>query len=256
MLNAAAALRLRGAGLPARRRGLGVALGALLVLSAMTNDASAAALGSLATSVGLIAALTAMVMFKGWSTQGGAAGPLSTVGAVALLGAGALVLWRVIRGASGSTAQGAGVWALFRRGGARADASAASPRPTLELPAGLDGRVLARTLCDHFLRLQEAWDSNDAAALAALTTPTMLEELHAQLCGYAGCSGRTDVLSLDASLLGYEQRDSVELVCVEFSGMLRDSAHSGATPFRELWMLERSKQPSAAWKLARQQTLL
>lgn len=245
--------------LPGGGRGVGLSLALFVLMLAASSDASAAALGSLATSVGLIAALTAMVFVKGWSAQGGASS-LTTAGALIALGAGGLLLWRLLRGATvlptgwrpdGRAARGPDAARASRRG-----AEAPAVRPAIELPAGSNPDALARTLCDHFVHVQDAWDSGDDAALAALTTPTMLQELRSQLCEYAGCGGRTEVLSLEATLLGYEQRDAVELVCVEFSGMLREPAQSGATPFRELWMLERSKQPSAAWKLARQQTLL
>ena len=52
------------------RADLRVSLALLVVLLAASNDASAAALGSLATSVGLLAALAAMIAIKGWSTHG------------------------------------------------------------------------------------------------------------------------------------------------------------------------------------------
>jgi predicted lipid-binding transport protein (Tim44 family) len=104
--------------------------------------------------------------------------------------------------------------------------------------------------------LQAAWDARNIDALAALSTHQMCEELRAQLWEYGACPNRTEVRALDALLLGYEQRGPIELVCVEFSGMMRESDERGVVPFRELWMLERSKQAPAPWKLARQQTLL
>ena len=37
---------------------------------------------------------------------------------------------------------------------------------------------------------------------------------------------------------------------------MRESAEVGAPPFRELWMLTRSHANGAAWRQARQQTLV
>ena len=237
-----------------------VSFGLLVVLLAASNDASAAALGSLATSIGLLAALAAMIAIKGWSAHA-ATGMVSTAGGVLALVAGGLVMWRLLRGVvppangllpwrySGS-AQASG------RGQGRAPRFDPGSRAALSLPAGIDSAELTQTLCSHFIQLQAAWDARDIDALGALSTHQMFEELRVQLCEYGACPNRTEVRALDALLLGYEQRERVELVCVEFSGMIRESAEHGVVPFRELWMLERSKQASAGWKLARQQTLL
>jgi predicted lipid-binding transport protein (Tim44 family) len=242
----------------AGRPGVRVSFALLVVLLVASNDASAAALGSLATSVGLLAALAAMIAIKGWSTHA-AGGALSTTGGVLALATGALLIWRLLRSA-GPSAGSLLPWrspdSAQARQRAGAGRSTDPSRPALNLPAGMDSAGLSQALCRHFIELQAAWDARDIDALAALSTPQMFEELRAQLCEYGACPDRTEVRALDALLLGYEQRERLELVCVEFSGMMRESAERGVVPFRELWMLERSKQASAAWKLARQQTLL
>jgi len=237
-----------------------VSFGLLVMLLAAPNDASAGALGSLATSVGLLAALAAMIAIKGWSAHA-ATGMMSTAGGVLALVAGGLLMWRLLRGAvpsanallpwrSSDSAQ------TRERGRGRAPRFDPGSRAALSLPVGIDCAELTQTLCRHFIQLQAAWDARDIDALAALSTPQMFEELRAQLWEYGACPNRTEVRALDALLLGYEQRDLIELVCVEFSGMMRESDERGVVPFRELWMLERSKQAPAPWKLARQQTLL
>jgi len=240
------------------RPGVRVSVGLLVVLLVASNDASAAALGSLATSVGLLAALGAMIAIKSWSAHA-AGGSLSTAGGVLALMAGALLMWRLLRNVAPAASallpwRSADAVRGRRRGSAQR--SDLASRPALNLPAGMDSAELSLTLCRHFVQLQAAWDAKDIDALGALSTPRMLDELRAQLCEYGVCPNRTEVRALDALLLGYEHRELVELVCVEFSGMIRESAEGGVVPFRELWMLERSKQASAAWKLARQQTLL
>ena len=246
--------------LSVQRPGIRLSLGLLVVLLAASNDASAAALGSLATSVGLLAALAAMIAIKGWSAHT-ATGSLSIAGGVLALIAGGLLMWRLLRSAVPS-ANALLPWRspdslqARRRGGAERSGSALASRPALNLPAGMDAAELSQALCRHFIQLQAAWDARDIDALGALSTPQMLDELRAQLCEYGMCPNRTEVRALDALLLGYEQREQLELVCVEFSGMIRESAERGVVPFRELWMLERSRLAPAGWKLARQQTLL
>lgn len=245
------------ASLAAWRPGARVSVGLLVVLLVASNDASAAALGSLATSVGLLAALAAMIAIKGWSVNA-AGGPLSTAGGVLALVAGALLMWRLLRNAPSANSLLPWRSADSARARRRGSAQRSDPAllPALSLPAGIDSAELSQTLCRHFVRLQAAWDAKDIDALGALSTPQMFDELRAQLCEYGACPNRTEVRALDALLLGYEQRELIELVCVEFSGLIHESAERGVVPFRELWMLERSKQASIAWKLARQQTLL
>ena len=230
---------------------LGLAAFVLLLLG-VSNDASAAALGSLVTSVGLLATLAALLVFKGWS--GHAPGTLWPAGGLLAMAAGGLLTWRALRLPLPSALNGFRVrWMTARRSHkplSRWNSPSADRLAELEVPA------LTRDLCDHFIRLQRAWDSNDLGEMQLLTTAAMFVELRSQLGELAGSTQQTDVLTLDANLLAYEQCESVELVCVEFSGLLRESSDRGPAPFRELWMLERRKAASGVWKLARQQTLL
>jgi len=225
-----------------------------------SDDASAATLGSLATSVGLLAALAVLLAFKSWLAQVGTLWPM---GGLLALSAGVFLLWR----AFGSPLPGRRADkprdAMVRRrrssgsnGVAGQPAPAARSTPLEGLPPGIDSAVLTRELCEHFMRVQAAWDANDTIALRVLTTVAMLDELRSQRCEFVGSVHRTDVLTLGATLLAYERLDSAELVCVEFAGVLRESGEQREVPFRELWMLERLHAAATAWRLARQQTLL
>jgi predicted lipid-binding transport protein (Tim44 family) len=108
----------------------------------------------------------------------------------------------------------------------------------------------------QFMQLQAAWDRGDEAALRALTTADMLQELLNQLPARGPGPNRTDVLSLDARVLAVEQVGPFELASIEFSGMVCESAERGAVPFRELWMLARPTEQGESWRLARHQALL
>jgi len=126
------------------------------------------------------------------------------------------------------------------------------------LPAGFEREALLADLRAHFVRLQHAWDHAETATLRTLTTPEMLDELCLELpgCTEGGRTTRTEVVTLRAELLGFESLAAVYVASVEFSGLLRESAETGAVPFRELWLLTRSKHDAAAWRLARHQALL
>ena len=228
---------------------LSLAFGVAVASAASPNEASAATLGSLATSVSLFTAFAALLVLKGWPAYLGV-GALSTVAGLLALTIGAVSLWRsreagIARGAVEST--------LVR-----------NPGPVLQLPqgadvvlpAGVDRAVLLTDLRQHFVRLQAAWDTAEHEAMRAMTTPDMLEELRAELACCADVSNHTEVVTLHARLLAFDDLAGAHVVSVDFSGLIRESADQDAAPFRELWMLTRSKNEPSGWRLARHQALL
>ena len=135
-------------------------------------------------------------------------------------------------------------------------------QPVIALPAELDAGHLLDVVRQQFISLQAAWDAADLGALGALTTPQMLDEICAHFPPEGSPPNRTDVLSVQARLLGFDDLESAWLATIEFSGMIREAPDRDATPFRELWLLTREcQQPAdpsggAPWRLARQQALL
>jgi hypothetical protein len=106
-----------------------------------------------------------------------------------------------------------------------------------------------------FLDLQAAWDRGDVEGLRRRTTSHMLSDLLQELTMRGEGPNRTDVVTLDASLLTLEKWDGRYVASVQFSGMIRESAEHGAAPFKEVWMLT-SEGETTDWRLARQQALL
>jgi predicted lipid-binding transport protein (Tim44 family) len=144
-----------------------------------------------------------------------------------------------------------------RRGRAPSRAAAA---PGVALPPGVDAARLLDGACEHFRRLQSAWDAGDHHTLRALTTPEMLDELTTERPQTVASPNRTEVLSLQAHLLGFDDLGSAWLASIEFSGTIRETPHRGPMPFRELWLLTRDRSGTnanqAPWRLARHQALL
>ena len=70
-----------------------------------------------------------------------------------------------------------------------------------------------------------------------------------------GQVNHTDVVMLEAKLLGIEDLGATHMASVEFSGMVREDLSAGPAPFREVWNLAKPKDGSAGWLVAGVQAL-
>jgi len=95
----------------------------------------------------------------------------------------------------------------------------------------------------NFLSLQEAWDRADIATLRSMMTEAMLAEIKGQLAERErqkpGEIHRTEVVMLEARLLGLEPMAEGHVASVEFSGLIREDPSAGPNPFREVWNITR-----------------
>ncbi|MCA0242972.1 MAG: 39S ribosomal protein L45 [Proteobacteria bacterium] len=106
-----------------------------------------------------------------------------------------------------------------------------------------------------FVCIQQAWDRADLAALSAMASGPLLEELRSQLAERGPGPNHTEVIRVEARLLAVENLCEAQLASVEFSGLIRERQDACATPFRELWMLARPQRADAGWQVARVQAL-
>lgn len=244
-----------------RRFGLRADVCILAVLAVGCMDpAGAAVLGGMATSVGLLAALAALLMVKSWPEQV----PPDALPALASLVFVVVIAWWARRRGLGNRvlALVAAPVGMARAGPPASPRAAATGLSTLSLPDGIERAVLLAELESHFVRLQAAWDRCDLSVLRELTTADMLAELCASR---AGCTEATDassvaapttIVSLELNLLGFEALAETCVVSVDFSGWARESDDGVALPFREVWMLVAPRQGGRSWRLARHHALL
>ena len=111
----------------------------------------------------------------------------------------------------------------------------------------------------NFTTLQAAWDRSDVATLRSMMTDSMLDEIRAQLAERETHRGdhpnQTDVVMLEAQLLGIEDLGEAYMASVEFSGMIREEPSAGPSPFREVWNMTKPKHGSSGWLVAGVQAL-
>ncbi len=127
------------------------------------------------------------------------------------------------------------------------------------VPAGFDTEGFLQACKRNFVSLQAAWDHSDLSALRAFMTDEMLSEIKTQLADRDTHTGTpvnvTEVVMLDARLLGIEEGTEDYLASVEFSGMIRENPSTGPAPFREVWNMSKPKDGSAGWLVAGVQAL-
>lgn len=111
----------------------------------------------------------------------------------------------------------------------------------------------------HFVNLQAAWDRADMASLRAMMTDEMLAQIQHQLAEREqharGQPNVTEVVMIEAVLLGIEELDDAYLASVEFSGLIREDASAGPNPFREVWNITRPLRGEGGWLVAGVQAL-
>ena len=136
--------------------------------------------------------------------------------------------------------------------------SGLSGSQTWGIPAGFDVDNFVTAAKRNFVTLQDAWDRSDISALRSMMTDAMVVEIRNQLsereAQFPGQPNKTEVVMLDAQLLGIEEQAEAYLASVEFNGMIREDAASGPSPFREVWNMTKSKQ-GGGWLVAGVQAL-
>jgi len=118
------------------------------------------------------------------------------------------------------------------------------------VPAGFDGDAFLRHAKASFIRMQAAWDRGDTADLREFTSPEVYAELSMQIQERGGNADFTDVVSIDAQLLGIEATERDYLASVQFNGMMRNAPNAPAEPFVEVWNLSKPLSGNGGWVLA------
>ena len=132
-------------------------------------------------------------------------------------------------------------------------------KPGWGIPADFDVIGFTEAARRNFITLQDAWDRSDIPALRAMMTDEMLAEIQSQLAererAAPGEANKTEVVMLQAQLLGIEELNDVYMASIEFSGMIREDPSAGPSPFREVWNMTKPKQGHGGWLVAGVQAL-
>ncbi len=116
------------------------------------------------------------------------------------------------------------------------------------IPADFDTPAFLANAKEQFRTIQALWDSGDVDKLGEYLTDDLIAEFKPQILAREGRPQKTEVLLLNAELLGIEQVAGGYLASVRYSGMLRESENPEAFRFEEVWNLY--KADNAGWLLA------
>jgi predicted lipid-binding transport protein (Tim44 family) len=147
----------------------------------------------------------------------------------------------------------------YAQGGGVQIGSALAGSPSWGIPAGFDTEGFVAAAKRNFITLQDAWDKADFATLRSMMTDEMLGEIRSQLADreshVPGQPNRTEVVMIEAQLLGIEDLGGDYMASVEFSGMIREEPSAGPSPFREVWNMTKPKSGTSGWLVAGVQAL-
>jgi len=127
------------------------------------------------------------------------------------------------------------------------------------IPADFDVSGFVDAAKRNFITLQDAWDRSDMALLRSMMTDAMVAEISSQLAEreaqFPGQPNKTEVVMLEAQLLGIEDVADAYMASVEFNGMIREEPSAGPSPFREVWNMTKPKNGGSGWLVAGVQAL-
>ena len=118
------------------------------------------------------------------------------------------------------------------------------------VPADFDTAGFLRSAKSNYIRLQAAWDKADVEDIRAFTTPEVFAELRMQIQERGAQKEYTDVVQIEAELLGIENDGKDYLASVKFWGQMKPAPDALPESFQEVWNLAKPVAGNGGWLLA------
>ena len=139
--------------------------------------------------------------------------------------------------------------ALDIGGGAAAPAEA--PRAAPVAIPGFEAEPFLRVAKTSFIRLQAANDARDLDDIRDFTTPEMFAEIAMQVRDRGDAPQKTEVVTLNASLVEAVVEGDYAIASVRFTGLIRETAEANPEPFDEVWHVRQDRRErKATWLIA------
>jgi len=207
-------------------------------------------------------------LFSHFGLGGALGGAIGSIIMIALLAGVAFFIFRLIRSKSQPQPRAAGfsgngnqnVYPIPQQGGSATPDIGSRLQPVQPaapvqqahtqwgVPGDFDQASFLRVAKSNFIRLQAAWDKGDVADIREFTTPEVFAEMKMQI-SERNAADYTDVVSIDAELLGIETTDTEYLASVKFTGMIKPAPDALAEPYHEVWNLVKPVSGASGWLL-------
>jgi len=123
-----------------------------------------------------------------------------------------------------------------------------APQDGWFIPGGFDTAGFLDNAKKQFVAIQDVWDRGDIDQLGEYLTDDLIAEFRPQIQAREGRPEHTEVVLLNAELMGIEAVAGGHLASVRYSGMLREAPGAEAFRFEEVWNLYKAE--NAGWLLA------
>jgi predicted lipid-binding transport protein (Tim44 family) len=133
---------------------------------------------------------------------------------------------------------------------AAAAAPVAAAHTPWGVPADFDSAGFLRAAKSNYIRLQAAWDKADVEDIRTFTTPEVFAELRMQIQERGAQAEYTDVVAIEAELLGIENDGKDYMASVKFWGQMKPAADALPEAFQEVWNLSKPVNGNGGWMLA------
>lgn len=119
-----------------------------------------------------------------------------------------------------------------------------------ELPVGFDEAGFVNRAKQFFVTMQGLFDKGDVQALREYCTDHVVDHLTMDIQSRNGAANVTEVVMVNAELLGFETDVDEQLATVAITAMVRETVGGPAEEIREMWVLSRPVSGQGGWLLA------
>ena len=130
-------------------------------------------------------------------------------------------------------------------------AAAEAPRAAPVAIPGFEAEPFLRVAKTSFIRLQAANDSKDLDDIRDFTTPELYAEIAMQARERGDAAQKTEVVTLNASLVEAVVEGDYAIASVRFTGLIRERSEGNPEPFDEIWHVRKDQRDrKATWLIA------
>jgi predicted lipid-binding transport protein (Tim44 family) len=153
-------------------------------------------------------------------------------------------------GAGAGSANAPGTRPALNIGGGAAAPAEALPLAPAAIP-GFEAEPFLRVAKTSFIRLQAANDARDLDDIRDFTTPEMFAGIAMQVRDRGEAPQKTEVVTLNASLVEAVVEGDYAIASVRFTGLIREAADANPEPFDEIWHVRQDRRErKATWLIA------